>query len=41
MDDEDVGRIEERVDNTIAEAVQYAEESEEPALDTLYDHVYA
>jgi len=41
MNDEDVGRIGERVDDTIAEAVQYAEESKEPAVDTLHDHVYA
>lgn len=41
MNDEDVGRIGEGVDDTIAEAVQYAEESKEPAVDTLHDHVYA
>ncbi len=36
----DLDEIEQEVEDEIAEAVKFAEESPEPALETLFDHVY-
>ena len=38
---EEIDRIDEEVNDTIDEAVRFAEESPEPDLDSLYDNVYA
>ncbi|MCH7787187.1 MAG: pyruvate dehydrogenase (acetyl-transferring) E1 component subunit alpha [Chloroflexi bacterium] len=38
---EEIDRIDEEVNNTIDEAVRFAEESPEPDLDSLYENVYA
>ena len=38
---EEIGDLGEEVDETMEEAVRFAEESPEPALDTIYDNVYA
>ena len=38
---EEIDRIDEEVNNTINEAVRFAEESPEPDLDSLYENVYA
>ena len=40
MDDEEITRIEEQVDATVAEAVRFAEESDDPSPDSLYENVY-
>jgi pyruvate dehydrogenase E1 component alpha subunit len=40
IDDEQLARIDERVTDTIAEAVKFAEESEEPSLESLFDDLY-
>jgi len=40
INDEQLARIDERVTDTIAEAVKFAEESEEPALESLFDDLY-
>ena len=37
---EEIDRIDEEVNNTINEAVRFAEESPEPDLDSLYENVY-
>jgi pyruvate dehydrogenase E1 component alpha subunit len=36
----DVARIEKDVEATVAEAARFAEESPEPALQSIHDHVY-
>ena len=41
MGPEDVRQIDEEVQAVVDEAVRFAEESEEPGLDSLYDNVYA
>jgi pyruvate dehydrogenase E1 component alpha subunit len=41
VEDKDFAGIEERVGAAIAEAVQFAEESEEPSAGSLYDNVYS
>jgi pyruvate dehydrogenase E1 component alpha subunit len=38
--EEDVERIRSEADETISEAVRFADDSPEPPLDTLYDHLY-
>ena len=40
INDEDIARIDERVAATVAEAVKFAEESDEPSLESLYDNLY-
>ena len=40
LSEDDVARIEEMVIETVAEATRFAEESQEPSLDSLYDNVY-
>ena len=40
IDDDQIARIEGRVEATVAEAVKFAEESEEPSVESLHDHVY-
>jgi pyruvate dehydrogenase E1 component alpha subunit len=40
MSEEDVEAIRKQADDAITEAVRFADESEEPALDTLYKHLY-
>lgn len=37
----DLDKVEKAVEDEVAEAVEFAEESPDPALDTLYDYVYA
>jgi pyruvate dehydrogenase E1 component alpha subunit len=39
--EEELAEIEEQVDASVAEAVLFAEESEEPGADSLYENVYA
>ncbi|MDZ7726822.1 MAG: pyruvate dehydrogenase (acetyl-transferring) E1 component subunit alpha [Dehalococcoidia bacterium] len=39
LDEDTMSDIEERVEREVDEAVQFAEESEEPGMDTLHDHV--
>jgi pyruvate dehydrogenase E1 component alpha subunit len=40
INDEQLARIDERVADTIAEAVKFAEESKEPSLESLFDDLY-
>jgi len=40
IDDEQIAAIGERVEASVAAAVKFAEESDEPSIETLYDHVY-
>jgi pyruvate dehydrogenase E1 component alpha subunit len=40
IDDEQIARIDARVAATVAEAVKFAEESDEPRPDSLYEDVY-
>jgi pyruvate dehydrogenase E1 component alpha subunit len=40
IDDEEITRIEEQVEAAVAEAVQFAEESDEPSPESLYENVY-
>ena len=39
-DDAQIAAIGERVEASVAGAVKFAEESDEPSIETLYDHVY-
>lgn len=39
--DEDLQKIDERVDHTIEAAVKFAEESPDPAVEGLFDYIYA
>ena len=39
LDQETMKAIEERVESEVEEAVRFAEESPEPGLDTIYDHI--
>ncbi|GCE47180.1 pyruvate dehydrogenase E1 component alpha subunit [Thermosporothrix hazakensis] len=41
LDDAKINEIEKQVEREVEEAVQFAEESPFPALDTLYDYIYA
>ena len=41
LDDQDIELLGEIVDETVAEAVRFAEESADPPPEALYDHVYA
>ena len=40
IDDEQIARIDARVEATVAEAVKFAEESDEPSPEALYEDVY-
>ena len=40
IDDDELRRIEDEVNDTITEAVRFAEESEEPSPESLYENVY-
>ncbi|MGK2933374.1 MAG: pyruvate dehydrogenase (acetyl-transferring) E1 component subunit alpha [Solirubrobacterales bacterium] len=40
LDDEDVEKIREEADRNVKRAVEFADESPEPALETLYDELY-
>ena len=40
IDDKGLGQIEARVEATVAEAVQFAEDSDDPSPESLYDNVY-
>ncbi len=40
IDDEQIAAIGERVEATVAGAIKFAEESDEPSIEALYDHVY-
>jgi len=40
LDEGDVSRIREEADQTVKEAVEFADQSSEPALETLYDELY-
>ena len=37
---EELDKIDDQVEEEVAEAVKFADESPEPGLDTLYDHIY-
>ena len=40
IDDESLAQIKARVETTVAEATQFAEDSDDPSLEALYDNVY-
>ena len=41
MSDEDFAQIESEIDSQVQEAIQFADESDEPSPDALYENVYA
>ena len=41
LTDDDISRIDEEIDSKIQEAVEFAEQSPEPSLDSLYTNIYA
>ena len=40
IEDDQIARIGERVDATVAEAVAFAEQSDEPGPEALYENLY-
>ena len=40
LSDDDIDRVAEEVDKAVKEAVQFAENSPDPRIDTVYENVY-